>query len=54
MPEEAGWRTTAPAENDGRHPVVLYLGCNVFRTSHYHNFIEPRRREGLAISVGGE
>jgi len=21
---------------------------------HYHNVIEPRRREGLAISVGGE
>ena len=34
MPEEVRWRTTALADNDGRHPIVLYLGCNVFRTSH--------------------
>jgi Fe-S oxidoreductase len=34
MPEDARWRVTAPAETDERHAIVLYLGCNVFRTSH--------------------
>lgn len=34
MPEETKWRTAAPAQDRERHRIVLYLGCNVFRTSH--------------------
>ena len=34
MPGEGKWRTTAPAPDGERHRIVLYLGCNVFRTSH--------------------
>ncbi|MDO8476715.1 MAG: heterodisulfide reductase-related iron-sulfur binding cluster [Candidatus Rokubacteria bacterium] len=55
MPEEVGWRTTAPAENDERHPIVLYLGCNVFRTSHMIQTITAIfDRLGLDyVAVGG-
>ena len=55
MPEEAGWRTTAPAGNDERHPIVLYLGCNVFRTSHMIQTITAIfDRLGLDyVAVGG-
>ena len=31
--EERSWRLTPPREGE-RHDVVLYLGCNVLRTSH--------------------
>jgi Fe-S oxidoreductase len=34
MPEDARWRTAAPPQDGERHQIVLYLGCNVFRTSH--------------------
>jgi heterodisulfide reductase subunit D len=30
---ERSWRLTAPRDGD-RHDIVLYLGCNVLRTSH--------------------
>jgi Fe-S oxidoreductase len=33
-PEERTWRLTAPEREPGHHDVVLYLGCNVLRTSH--------------------
>ena len=34
MPEEVKWCTAAPGQDAERHRIVLYLGCNVFRTSH--------------------
>ena len=34
MPENARWRTGPPPRDGERHAIVLYLGCNVFRTSH--------------------
>jgi Fe-S oxidoreductase len=33
-PEERTWRLTAPGADPQPHRVVLYLGCNVLRTSH--------------------
>jgi hypothetical protein len=33
-PEERTWRLTAPEPRPAPHRVVLYLGCNVLRTSH--------------------
>ena len=33
-PDEVTWRTAPPGLAPERHDVVLYLGCNVFRTSH--------------------
>lgn len=32
--DERRWRLTAPEARPGRKPIVLYLGCNVLRTSH--------------------
>jgi Fe-S oxidoreductase len=32
--EHRGWRLSAPRDSSERHAVVLYLGCNVLRTSH--------------------
>jgi Fe-S oxidoreductase len=54
-PEEARWRTAAPAQDGERHRVVLYLGCNVFRTSHMIQTITAIfERLGLDyIAVGG-
>ncbi|HWN91876.1 MAG TPA: heterodisulfide reductase-related iron-sulfur binding cluster, partial [Verrucomicrobiae bacterium] len=34
MPGEAKWQTAAPPREGERHQILLYLGCNVFRTSH--------------------
>jgi len=31
---ERRWRLTAPEARPARKPIVLYLGCNVLRTSH--------------------
>ena len=31
--QDRGWRLTAPTTGE-RHDIVLYLGCNVLRTSH--------------------
>jgi len=33
-PEERTWRLAAPPREGERHQIVLYLGCNVLRTSH--------------------
>ncbi|MBI4233710.1 MAG: (Fe-S)-binding protein [Chloroflexi bacterium] len=33
LPQERAWMTLPPT-NPQPHPVVLYLGCNVFRTAH--------------------
>ena len=33
-PEERTWRLAAPGRDAEHHDVVLYLGCNVLRTSH--------------------
>jgi Fe-S oxidoreductase len=33
-PEERTWRLTPPGREGERHSIVLYLGCNVLRTSH--------------------
>jgi heterodisulfide reductase subunit D len=55
MPEEARWRTAAPAQGGERHRIVLYLGCNVFRTSHMIQTITAifERLELDYIAVGG-
>ena len=33
-PEDRRWRLTPPPAEGEHHDVVLYLGCNVLRTSH--------------------
>jgi hypothetical protein len=33
-PEQRTWRLTPPAKDEPRRRIVLYLGCNVLRTSH--------------------
>jgi len=55
MPEEARWRLTPPAREPEPHRIVLYLGCNVFRTSHMARTITAIfDRLGLDyIAVGG-
>jgi hypothetical protein len=34
LPGERTWRLTPPAREPEPHAIVLYLGCNVLRTSH--------------------
>lgn len=34
LPGDRTWLLRGPAAGDGRHRIVLYLGCNVLRTSH--------------------
>ena len=34
LPGERSWRLTPPGRQPARHRIVLYLGCNVLRTSH--------------------
>src|SRR5215470_6907235 len=34
LPEERTWRQQAPEKDTEPHQIVLYLGCNVLRTSH--------------------
>jgi len=55
MPEDVKWRTAAPAQDGERHRIVLYLGCNVFRTSHMiQTIIAIFDRLGLDyVAVGG-
>ena len=55
MPDEARWRLAAPAREPEPHRIVLYLGCNVFRTSHMIRTITAIfDRLGLDyIAVGG-
>jgi len=33
-PEERTWKLTGPGRDPESHRVILYLGCNVLRTSH--------------------
>src|SRR5207244_7093069 len=33
-PDERTWKLTAPEREPERRSIVLYLGCNVLRTSH--------------------
>lgn len=55
MPAEARWRLTPPPRDGERHQIVLYLGCNVFRTSHMVRTITAIfDRLGLDyVAVGG-
>lgn len=55
MPGEAKWRTVAPPREGEHHQIVLYLGCNVFRTSHMIRTITAIfDRLGLDyVAVGG-
>ena len=55
MPEDMKWRTAAPAPDALPHRIVLYLGCNVFRTSHMIQTITAIfDRLGLEyVAVGG-
>src|SRR5438094_438220 len=34
LPDERTWRLQAPERDAEPHQIVLYLGCNVLRTSH--------------------
>src|SRR5438105_10324364 len=34
LPDERTWRLQAPERDAEPHAIVLYLGCNVLRTSH--------------------
>jgi len=34
LPGERTWRLAPPGRDEGHHRFVLYLGCNVLRTSH--------------------
>jgi len=55
MPEDVRWRTAAPPLDAEPHRIVLYLGCNVFRTSHMIQTITAIfDRLGLDyVAVGG-
>ena len=53
--DERTWRLTAPEARPGRKSVILYLGCNVLRTSHMiRTVVAIFDRLGLDyIAVGG-
>lgn len=55
LPDERTWRLTPPGRHPERHQIVLYLGCNVLRTSHMVQTITAIfDRLGLDyIAVGG-
>ena len=55
LPEERTWRLTPPGRNPETHRIVLYLGCNVLRTSHMIQTITAIfDRLGLDyVAVGG-
>src|SRR6202162_2256717 len=55
LPEERTWRLTAPPREGEHHDIVLYLGCNVLRTSHMIQTITAIfDRLGLDyVAVGG-
>src|SRR5258707_2685201 len=55
MPGERTWRLTAPPREGEHHDIVLYLGCNVLRTSHMIRTVTAIfDRLGLDyIAVGG-
>ena len=54
-PEERSWRLTPPGREPEPHRIVLYLGCNVLRTSHMIQTITAIfDRLGLDyVAVGG-
>src|SRR3989454_6215260 len=54
-PEERSWRLTPPGREPEPHRIVLYLGCNVLRTSHMIRTITAIfDRLGLDyVAVGG-
>lgn len=54
-PGERKWRLTAPGRDAEHHDIVLYLGCNVLRTSHMiQTIIAIFDRLGLNyVAVGG-
>src|SRR3989442_9896869 len=39
--DERSWRPAAPEARPARQPNVLYLGCNVLRTSHIIPTLTP-------------
>src|SRR5260370_21338008 len=55
MPEERTWRRPAPPREGDHHDIVLYLGCNVLRTSQMIRTVTAIfDRLGLDyIAVGG-
>jgi hypothetical protein len=55
LPDERTWRLAAPGREPERHQIVLYLGCNVLRTSHMIRTITAIfDRLGLDyVAVGG-
>src|SRR5262245_18580666 len=55
MPGDRTWRLTAPGRAPEPHRIVLYLGCNVLRTSHMIQTITAIfDRLGLDyVAVGG-
>ena len=54
-PDERRWRLTPPDRDEAPHDIVLYLGCNVLRTSHMVQTITAIfDRLGLDyVAVGG-
>jgi Fe-S oxidoreductase len=54
-PDERRWRLTAPEREAEPHRIVLYLGCNVLRTSHMVRTVTDLfDRLGLDyVAVGG-
>ena len=54
-PDERRWRLTPPHHDEAPHDIVLYLGCNVLRTSHMVQTITAIfDRLGLDyVAVGG-
>jgi Fe-S oxidoreductase len=54
-PDERRWRLTAPERDPEPHAIVLYLGCNVLRTSHMVRTVTALfDRLGLDyVAVGG-
>lgn len=54
-PDERRWRLTPPGRDEAPHDIVLYLGCNVLRTSHMVQTITAIfDRLGLDyVAVGG-
>ena len=55
LPGERRWRLTPPGREPELHRIVLYLGCNVLRTSHMIQTITAIfDRLGLDyVAVGG-
>jgi Fe-S oxidoreductase len=54
-PEDVTWRVAPPGRTPEHHDIVLYLGCNVFRTSHLARTVTAVfDRLGLDyVAVGG-